>query len=419
MGRMYLPANSAFFSLRTFTLQHPGILVLTTSYPSHPDDWAGVFIAKLAVAIKKRGYRVTVVAPATPDFHGRRTLDDIETIRFGYFLPRSLERLTAGAGGIPENLAESFLAKLQLFPMMMAFLARALFESRSSDILYANWIGAGIIGAAVNLLRGNPLVVSFRGDDGYLARDRLLWRILTRWVIRRAVVVTAVSQDLMDIMVSVGAPASKCCLPRFGVDMELFRPPDQPRRNLEKVRVLFVGSLIPKKGLQDLIVALSEPEFMHVSLMVVGDGFYASPLKSLCETSGLKERTQWRGILKPGDVAEAMRDADILCLPSHTEGSPNVVKEAMASGLPVVATRVGGIPDMVQQGITALLYEPGDIEGLRTCLRIMTRDPRLREQYGRTGRELLVESGSSWDSTAEEFDGLFRRLLEQHPRMRK
>ena len=367
------------------------------------------------VAIKKRGYAVTVLAPATPEFHGRRTIDGIETIRFGYFLPRSWERLTEGAGGIPENLAKSFSAKAQLFPMMGAFLLRALSEIRPSDIVYANWIGAGIIGAAINLLKGNHLLVSFRGDDGYLARDRVLWRTLTKWVISRAQVIAPVSRELMEIMLALGASPSKCYVPRFGVDTEMFRPPEKPRRKSKRVRVVFVGSLIPKKGLQDLLVALSAQEFIQVDLVVVGDGFYGSELKSLCKTLGLMDRTEWRGILKPMEVADAMRDSDILCLPSHTEGTPNVVKEAMASELPVIATRVGGIPDLVREGSTALLYEPGDIESLRTCLRKLTTDPVLREEYGRTGRELVIRDGFSWDSTAEEFDRLFNRVMSRDP----
>jgi len=179
----------------------PSILVLTTSYPSHETDPSGVFIAKLLAAIKTRGYSIKVVAPSDGSFYGRREVGGIETIRFEYFLPRSLERLTRAGGGIPENIKQSFLARLQLVPMLFMFLLVALRQSRGSDLVYANWLGAGIVGAAVNLLTRKPLVVSFRGDDGYLARDRLVWRILTKWVARRAAVVAPVSSELASILV--------------------------------------------------------------------------------------------------------------------------------------------------------------------------------------------------------------------------
>ncbi len=118
-----------------------------------------------------------MVAPSNGAFHGRRVLDGIETVRFGYFWPRSLERLTKGGGGILENMAESLLARLQVLPMMLAFVIVTLREICNAEAVYANWLGAGIVGAVVNFLTRTPLVVSFRGDDGYLARDRWVWRI--------------------------------------------------------------------------------------------------------------------------------------------------------------------------------------------------------------------------------------------------
>jgi glycosyltransferase involved in cell wall biosynthesis len=108
-------------------------------------------------------------------------------------------------------------------------------------------------------------------------------------------------------------------------------------------------------------------------------------------------------------VAEIMRSMDLLCLPSYMEGRPNVVNEAMASGLPVIATRIGGIPDMVREGETALLFDPGDVEGLRGCLRMLVNDPNLRKRMGRAGHEFVVQTGVSWDATAEEFDEIFSR----------
>ncbi len=392
----------------------PKILVLTTSYPSRENDPSGVFIAKLVEAVGKRGYTIRVVAPSEGTFHGRRTINGIDTIRFGYFFPRSLERLTVGLGGIPENLEKSLLARLQVGPMMLAFLIIALREARKSDIIYANWLGAGIIGAIANLVMRKPLVVSFRGDDGYLARDRPTWRAITRWVTRRAAIVAPVSAELVEIMRGLGTPPEKCRLPRFGVDTEMFHPPQVPRPHRPDVSVLFVGALIPKKGVQDLIEALADSTFGKVRLVVVGDGHYAGDLKSLCENRGLRERTAWKGLVSPREVAEIMRASDVLCLPSYTEGAPNVVKEAMASGLPVIATRVGGIPDLVRDRQNGLLFEPGNVEDLRRCLEALVNDPDRRTKMGREGYEILISSGLSWDATAEDFDTLFVGLMSKH-----
>lgn len=392
-------------------LRKPGILVLTTSYPSHEADPSGVFIAKLLQATRKRGYSIKVLAPSDGTFHGRRTIDGIETIRFGYFRPRSLERLTRGGGGIPENMRESLLAKIQLIPMMVLFLLRGILEARHSDIIYANWLGAGIVGAATSLLTGRPLVVSFRGDDGYLARDRWVWRVLTRWVIRRAAMIAPVSRELLEIMRELGVSDRKCHLPRFGVDMGMFHPRAKSKKASDEVRLLFVGSLIERKGLHDLLQALSDESFAKVRLVVVGEGLQSAQLMALSEQLGLAKRTQWLGSRAPMEVADLMRSVDLLCLPSYMEGRPNVVNEAMASGLPVVATRIGGIPDMVREGETAFLFEPGNVEELRDCLSALVSDAGLRRRMGRGGHEFLIQTGVSWDATAEEFDHIFAHVL--------
>lgn len=390
--------------------EKPGVLVLTTSYPSDRDDWSGVFIAKLLGALRKRGYGLKVVAPSNGTFHGRRILDGIDTVRFGYFRPRSLERLTRGAGGIPENMAGSLLARIQLAPMMLAFLFASLRELRSCQVIYANWLGAGIVGAILNLLTGKPLVLSFRGDDGYLARDRTLWRMLTKWVGKRCSTIVPVSAELLHIVQGLGIPDEKCRLFRFGVDTEMFHPPVEARPPSTEVRLLFVGSLIVRKGLQELLEALAEPTFSRVKLIVVGEGTYGPDLEAMSERLGLADRVEWKGILPPAEVARLMRSVDLLCLPSHMEGRPNVVNEAMASGLPVISTRIGGIPDMVREGESALLFTPGNVDELRQCLHPLVSDSERRSRMGQAGHDFVIDSGTSWDSTAEEFDKLFSEL---------
>jgi glycosyltransferase involved in cell wall biosynthesis len=387
------------------------VLVLTTSFPSDDDDPSGIFIAKLLIAIRKLGYRFTVIAPSDGTVHGRRTLFNMLTVRFGYFVPRSMERLTKRGGGIPENMSKSLLARLQLLPMMIAFFVTALKHARRSDIMYANWLGAGIIGAAVNMLTGKPLLVSFRGDDGYLARDRPLWRMLTKWVSRRAARLAPVSAELVDILIDLGVPKEKCVLPRFGVDTDMFHPAPQPEESRDHVNLLFVGSLIPRKGLHDLLEALGDPDLGNVRLTVIGEGYYLPELLKIAERNNLADRVDWKDTLPPGEVADLMRHADIVCLPSYMEGRPNVVNEAMASGVPVISTRIGGIPDMVMEGKTALLYDAGNIPELANCLKTLTSDAPLREDMGNAGHNFLKRSGVSWDSTAAEFDAIFSVLL--------
>ncbi len=146
---------------------------------------------------------------------------------------------------------------------------------------------------------------------------------------------------------------------------------------------------------------------------MVGEGPNAALLAEMADLLGLKGRIAWKGTLPPLEVARIMRSSDILCLPSYMEGRPNVVNEAMASGLPVIVTRIGGVPDMVREGETALLFEPGDVQALRACLRTLVDSPDLRKKMGQAGYDFLMRSGVSWDHTAEEFDALFSRVAKK------
>lgn len=389
------------------------ILVLTTTYPSHQDDWAGAFIHNLLLAIRKKGFDIKVLAPSNGEFYGRQILDGVQVIRFGYFWPRTLERLTTGAGGIPENISKSLLAKIQVIPMMLVFLLRALFASRDANIIYANWIGAGLVGAIVSRLSGKPMIVSFRGDDGYLARDRLLWRLVAKWVIRQSFATTAVSSELLQIIKNLGADSTKLSVPRFGVDTALFYPGRKDRKPGGLLQIIFVGSLIPKKGLQDLIEALAEPSFRNISLTIVGDGYYADDLKKLAQEKLSDVQVTWKGIAPPRVVAELMRESDILVLPSYTEGSPNVIKEAMACALPVIGTRVGGVPDLVSHSETGFLYEPGDVSALQECLLKLIKSEETRSEMGRATKNRLDKAGLNWDATASDFEAIFLRALDK------
>ncbi len=302
----------------------PKILVLTTTYPVNETDWAGAFIHNLVLALRRRGFELEVIAPSNGEGYGSQFIDGVRVTRFGYFWPRSLERLTKGAGGIPENMSRDFLARIQVIPMMAIFFLKSLLRSGRVDAIYSNWMGAGLVGSIVSRISGKPMVVSFRGDDGYLARDNRLWRIFTKFVVRQAYFVTAVNSELLEIMRGLGANPSKLGIPRFGVDTSVFFPGTENGNPGAQVRIIFVGSLIPKKGLQDLINALADPGFRGISLTIVGDGYYSEYLKALAKEKLGHCKVEWKGLTAPKEVAKLMRQSDILVLPSYTEGSPNV-----------------------------------------------------------------------------------------------
>ncbi len=143
-------------------------------------------------------------------------------------------------------------------------------------------------------------------------------------------------------------------------------------------RLLYVGRLSPEKGIPTLLrafAALKSPSHLRLA----GGGSQLAELEALAVESGVRERVHFLGNVDWGNpLFELMRDSDILVLPSFTEGLPLVLLEAMAQGLPVIATRVGGIPELVRDEITGLLFPAGDADALSACLSRLIDDTSLR-----------------------------------------
>jgi glycosyltransferase involved in cell wall biosynthesis len=155
--------------------------------------------------------------------------------------------------------------------------------------------------------------------------------------------------------------------------------------------VLYAGVLIPRKGIHHLISAFSSvaETFPQSRLIIAGpedNRPYAAGLKALIKQAGLSERIEFVDKLTQEKLAHRMREACLLVLPSYSEGLPRVVYEAMAAGLPVVASAVSGIPELVQDGVTGFLVAPGDENTLADRIRWMFEHPNDAQEMGRRAR---------------------------------
>jgi glycosyltransferase involved in cell wall biosynthesis len=252
---------------------------------------------------------------------------------------------------------------------------------------------------------GAPAVMYALGSDINVLPKIPGVRTLLRWTFPRASRVVAVSRDLGDKMIALGCPADRVALVPNGVDRTLFRPQDrrQARRDLGQPEggrwILYVGRLEPAKGVEDLLQAFARlsPARPEVKLVLVGDG----SLRGRCEQAAAAApgRIVVAGGRPLAEVGRWVAGADLLTLPSWWEGTPNVVLEALASGRPVVATRVGGIPDVVEPpgsaGRLGELVEPRDVAGLAAALgRVLDRP---------SDAEAIAAAGPvSWDESARQ-----------------
>ncbi len=301
------------------------------------------------------------------------------------------------------------------------FLARGLRAARACvslartmrvwrpDIVHFFLPEAYLVGAPVALLAGGRarLVMSRRSLAAYQAKRPLLARI-ERWLHGRMDAVIGNSDAIARELATEGVPPEKLRTIRNGIDLARF---DRPQAGTgTPLTLLIVANLIGYKGHADLIdaLALARDALPDWQLLCAGrdDGLEAS-LVARAAAAGIGKRVRFLGPRE--DVPALMATADVAVLASHEEGFPNAAIEAMAAGLPLVATRVGGVPEAAVDGETALLVPPRDPAALAHAIRRLAGDVELRHRLGMAGRE-RVHRHFGLDTCVLAYRDLYRGL---------
>ena len=300
-------------------------------------------------------------------------------------------------------------------PEMISFMGGSLW---TGSLLARRWrpdfalaffaIPSGPTTLALRALFGVPYVVSLRGGDvpGFFRNELVFAHRLSGWLIRRiwkrSRAVVANCDSLARLAEAAGADTVQV-IPN-GVDGDVFSPERRSRPRGGTANILFVGRLAGQKGVDVLLHALAQTS-AQARLLVAGDGPCLEDLKDLAEKLGIRDQVEFLGWVERESLPGIYADADILALPSRDEGMPNVVLEAMASGLPVVAASVGGTPELVVDGETGLLVAPDDVRALASALETLVSSPEKAMAMGRAGRE-RVECRFDWGSVAKDYGKL-------------
>jgi teichuronic acid biosynthesis glycosyltransferase TuaC len=258
--------------------------------------------------------------------------------------------------------------------LMAAYSWQALSSMRRSfpfDVIDAHWAYPDGLAAAVLAKVFNvPLVLTIRGDDINVLPDFFLRRQLIRWALRQAALVIALSRELKERAQSLGDVASKTVVIPNGINSEIFYPGDrsEARRRLglspEGRILLSVGRLHSSKGYPLLVEALGQlsTEARDLRIVIVGESDHEADARPAIEAAahrlGITEKVKLVGAQPHSVVADWYRAADLFCLPTHREGSANVLLEALACGLPCITTPVGGNPDIISTEEVGILVNP-------------------------------------------------------------
>src|SRR2546425_1655402 len=285
------------------------------------------------------------------------------------------------------------------------------------DVFHAHSYGyfPTFAGGFAEFMRGVPLVVTPHSDPGGATTSKRLFdRVVPPLTIRRASRVIALTSVEAENLVRLGVPSDRIRIIPNGVDLKEFAglPPRRP--NGDTTELLFVGRCYPRqKGLEYLVKALPFLRSREsIRLTIVGEDWGGvAMLQSLARALGVERQIAFRGALPRDEVIQAYASADIFVLPSLFEPFGIVLLEAMAAGLPVVASAVGGIVDVVEDGKTGLLVPPRNPEALADALERLLSNPTMLDEMGDEGR--MRAPAYSWDQLSPRILDVYREAIAE------
>jgi glycosyltransferase involved in cell wall biosynthesis len=372
------------------------ILILNSEYPPIGGG-AGNASAQIADQFEKMGHIVAIVTSRFGSLpyqegHNGVTIYRIPGLRRRQDRSNPLEQVIF-------ILSASFWT-LRWIPLFQPHATLAFFGVPSGPVA---WL--------IKKLYKVPYIISLRGGDvpGFRPYDFRVYHNLMapflRLIWKNAAAVVANSKGLRQMAQAFDSSFAIPIIPN-GIDLETYKIAD---RDWSFPRLLSAGRIVHQKGLDLAMRALGGLKDSNWEWRIAGDGPQMDVLKSLAKELGIEERVIFLGWQSREQLMKCYQGANVFLFPSRHEGMPNALLEAMASGLPVIASCIAGNEELVVDGKTGYLVRSEDIEFLQEALKKLLRDPALREQMGMASRQ-YVEANYSWESTAQQYALLLEKV---------
>ena len=406
------------------------VLVFASSaFPRWYHDPAPAFVYDLSKRLRRRNVDISVLVPHYPGSKPFEIVDGMRVYRFPYFIPR-FEKLCYGAGILP-NMKKSLLAKLQLPFLGIAevFELWRVAKKEKPDLIHAHWVlPQGFVAAMVGKMLKIPVVITAHAGDVF-PLNNMIFRFLSRLTFNSAAAFTVNSYFTKSAVAKIAKRPIRI-IP-MGVDLKLFSSASahaaaavrkkygvNGKSGKDGKMLLFVGRLAEKKGVTYLIAAMKAvvKAFPNSKLVVVGDGPEKSALLQQSRQLGLSSSIIFAGNIPNTDLPSFYKASDVFVLPSivdssgDTEGLGVVLLEAIAAGTPVVASDVGGIPDIVIKNKTGLLVEQKNPAALAAAIVLLLKNYRLRKKIAAAAK-ILVEKNFSWEKITVEFAKIYSSII--------
>ena len=396
------------------------ICILTTGYPRWKNDFDTNYIHYLAKELVKMNIKVYVIAPHAPGLKKKEIMNGVNIYRFQYFFLERMQSL-AYSPGIPENI-KKFRNKIQIpfFIFFMFFNLMFIQRKIKCDVLNAHClVPSGFLGIIFKRLFGQPVVTKIYGADISLIKSKLpfLKKFFSHTIKKSNVTIanSTYTQKIAEEFFNI--EPGKIITIHDGVDIHRYFP-DLEIRDKEclkqfqdKVIILSCGRLVERKGFRYVIEALPElkKSVPNILYILIGSGPEQESLERLAIDLGVREQILFLNRVSDADLFKYYSLSDVFVLPAvidsngDTEGLGLVLLEAMASGKPVIGSRVGGIPDIIPPGSDyGFLTSPENVQELREQLLKILKNVSLRKKMGQKARK-MAEENFSWEAIAKKY----------------
>lgn len=337
--------------------------------------------------------------------HTRRWVRGLREMDHRVDLITMIKEKDDAVGGISLNAAGkwSYLTKI--------WKLKSLLRELNPDILHTHY--ASSYGLLASFVKHPRKILSVWGNDVIVfPYSNSLFKAMVRRSLQKTHYITATSQFLVQSVKRLNSNIEKISVIPFGIDPARF---DYHQRiPTSKIKIGIAKSLRPKYGVDVLIRAfcLLSKHYRDIELLIAGRGEFESKYKQLAKDLQLDERVKFLGFIDHDRLPEFLYELDIFAMPSVSDGESFGVAavEASSTGLPVVATRVGGVPEVVMDNKTGFLVERENVKELADALEKLILDPGLRDKMGRAGRA-FVEDNYRWESNLKTMSDLYAEVM--------
>lgn len=290
---------------------------------------------------------------------------------------------------------------------------RLLVKRINPDILHAHYASSyGFVGAA---LRFHPFVVSVWGSDVVdFPSSSFIHRKMMKHILGQADRVTATSRMLKDITRKFMSPEKTITRIPFGVDLDNFKP-DLKKNKRFGITLGVIKKLDRTYGIEYLIrgFALVEKRYRNARLLIAGDGPLLGELKNLACQLGCERKIEFTGKIPHSQVPALLNQMDIFVMPSIRESFGVAALEASACELPVIASNVGGVPEVILDKKTGLLIPPQNPSAIADAILYLIANPDRRKKLGKSGREFVMKN-YDWQKNAQRMERLYKEILNRN-----